>query len=1565
MFGGTGRRISRTTVRAARVLMLALLMTACGATIANAASVTVTAKEYVPSGPDTALSSYTYIVNVDNAKDPMDPNPSNRPGFGGTESNSPVVAVGDETTGAFDLPIGKYLVSVRSPGHKMWGKHIVVPDDSAVSVSLRPTPIPRGKIKVLVFNDNHWTNGALDAGEVGIKGIHIALYDQGHAQITVDADGKPLCGGQCLTDSDGFVSINNLGPGLYHVMPIPPKGSGWHQDTTIDGGFFIPIGVQEDADGTGAPQLGAAAEAANLPPGKVTANQIGMAHATSFSSPGTGVISGTAKSDVSWPPQEAVTLEDPVDRPYVALSDMSTDGQVYMGRGNKDGTFTIPNVPAGSYFISIWDEQLMYVTRFETVDVAAGQHVDLNQADANGDGLPDGGIGVARWQGWLEGNVYYDTNGNGVQDPGEKPVPNTDVDQRWRDGSIMGAQQTDKNGHYQWTQAEGGPLGKWFIGEVGFSRFATTGASMLPDPAFHAPHAPDFPPANLAIPTDLGGGLLTNQQVAAGHHAVVNWGKKVYAEGETGQIVGIVYHATTRNETESYRALHEDYEPGVPGVVVRLEGLGRDGKPNTADDPTLNEYTTDHWANPTNCEMRDVFGALVPAGTLNPAITADCLEAPSLSAQTVDGKFDGGYAFANYCPPNPDGSSSFPCENPVPLTAGKYITHVLMPNDGHGHDLYQVEKEEDVNVDQGPDFTPAIPAPPCVGDPHIVPSNDFTSGRGGTAGKTFNLCDKHLVSLKNKQNANSDFNVFTSTGVQIPGRIVGLVSNDVYVDANPQDFWYQNKRGEPHVPLGIYDRDPEQGGRLITTIQSDETGLYDVLLPSTETQNCPIPQGICPGEYWFVINDPGTKQHPNKNYRQDLLSDGAALEVWPGQTTQADTPVTPISGDGCALPGTQPQLMQASKAYVAQSDTGNARRITLEGENFGAPGTVSLEGGGQNSVNAGIVSWDANTIVLSVPSASGNFYGPKQLLIHADTGDASETGLTVHVQRTTNNSYNPTVVNVGSPASNAHALQNAINGASAGSVLLLGNGLYQENIILNKPLTLQGRGPGGTNGNGSLPGSGVDGAFFAQNAPAWRTTLNTTSWSGPQTIAEGAGITVVAPDTGGRAFPTSTNTLNKPRIDGLTVRTGQGEGAGGIQVNAYARNLQITNDVIEGNGGQYAGGIALGSEHGNGTTAQSSNHNDNTVIAYDHIAGNGAAARAGGVGIFYGADNYQVRNSTICSNYSFEYGGGLTQYGRSTGGSITDNKIYYNAAFDSGGAITLSEQLKPGVQPTPQNPNPPEPLGTGTGSVTVDRNLIEGNFSGDDGGAIYLRSAYGDRINMRENMMVDNGAANAGGAVMLADSSNVAFVNNTVAQNATTGTFEGHHGDHHAAGLASEANNPLWQQQQNNNAPRFSSPVALFNDIFNQNIAYTYDQPTNTLTSQGPQDFEVLGTAGTLRPQRSVLSTAYGPTNPNPNNLVGLDPLFLTSNAPTFNVVTSAADPSFVSVSLTTGALPQGLLGDYHLSTESDAIDRGVLFNSNFVFAPNRDIDNDFRPQLRTPGRLATPFDLGADEVPQ
>jgi polysaccharide lyase family 4-like protein len=1771
---GTGRRREFAVVRMPRAFVIAgvvsIIVSALAPAIGLAAlrdpgvatpaalaapcpaagcAITIDARDFATATP---LTTFNYIINLDNTKLPTDPNALS------TESNSPIVREGGDSRPTVNLPDGRYLISVRAPNHKMWGKHITLPADAGtVRIDLTTVseahPLPLGKIRVFVFNDTAWTNGAPDTEEAGLNGFQIGLEEQTGGAVTVDYNNTPLCGGVCVTGGGGgdagFAEVNDLGPATYFIDVHPPDGpcnsdpdSQWYQTTTIDGGLQLLAPVEEGSDGTGAP-----GEQLWEPPNTRTAYWFGFVCAPhAFAGPGTGEITGTARNWVEWAPYTVGTFNEPVQNPFVALSDSSTDQTVYIGQGDSAGNFDIQNVPAGEYNLAIWDEQLTYIMRFKPVVVGAGETVDVNET--GDDGVV--GIGVSRWFGWLDGHVYKDTNGNGKMDAGEPIVANTDVDQRWRDGSIKEGAVTDPQGYYEYPTAEGGALGRWIIGEQGFARnSAFPGASrhdertgvVTPSCAVEPPAVP----ANPCIPNAEGGGLLVNHLLLEGHRETVDWGKRNYPAGTPGQIVGITYFATTRNEFDARFQAHEDYEPAVPDVTVLLETFGDDGLPNTSDDVVVNKYVTDHWQQPNASQdpqpdgntftqdcgpIRDVNGVDI-SSQFNPDIGPNCLEVPLTGEQTKEGKFDGGYAFASYCPNGYDlAADDGTCvggSEQVDLVAGDYITHVVMPTDatdtracnpnstdggfknasGPFADeagaqtgcLYKIVREEDVNVDLGNQFAPQIPPPPCTGDDHVIDQSTLVtrSNHYGVAGAHAPLCDKRLITLQNGQNANADFNMMTNFAtdpngadstdtragdVAEPGRLVGQVFNDIYFERNPMSPWYGEPRPIAGIPVGIYARVDTvcAGGgtacaqpnvnlpfdanrwRLFTTVTTSPDGSFEVLLPSTETYNCPIPQGPCPGMYMVTVDDPGSKVHPNANFNPNLLVATTPAEVWPGLTDQLDLPLDPISGTACEDPAVpaRPELLQVSRPYVAQSSTGSARRITIKADFIGSGGSSGSTGGHLTLTdfrtgtvttltrsNGGVVSWTQgtgstpDTIVMQVPALNTSTFrpGPKQLTIvtsNPNGGVSSVNGITIHVLGSNTNgttvTYNPEIVNVAGPppgsGTNAHAIQNAIDSASPGALLVLKAGVYNENVLMWKPVKLQGLGPGGTIGaheflsrdpedpRFDVLGSVIDGRFFALNATAFDATVASRGSFAVDpnlpNILRGADLTVVAKSTSSYNLVTnsrhSDSKFSQARVDGMGLMTGRGDGAGGIQLQAYANNTQITNDVLENNGGIVAGGIGIGQPYAH------KSHNYDVRVANDRLIGNGGLTTSGGIGIFYGSNNYELASSVICSNFSVQYGAGVSHIGKSPGANIHDNQIYYNDSVDSGAAIAIESELPTG-NTCAASPSVYNCLGAGTGTVNVDRNLIQSNYSGDDGGGLFILDALTAEINVRNNMIVNNGASDLGGAITLDDASNVRLVNNTIANNVSTASSENSAiGVPRSAGLASESNDPIFQASLPAGSPQFSNPTALFNNIFWNNQAYTLSQfgPGATLINQGFIDFEIhdpssssriysnarynLFTNGNVEQANATFANMPGggapttgfPTNvANRGNIVGVNPLFITPFTNELTVTGSRLDPQAAAVTITGADPPVGLTGDYHLQTSlasnqvSGAVDRGVhcsnaavppptnptiaCTGTGVVTAPtgaNADIDGDTRPQLRSL-RVRTRWDFGADEV--
>ena len=127
---------------------------------------------------------------------------------------------------------GRYLVTVKAQGHKLWGKHFSLPAGAGEQVvQLEKFPLKLGKLVVHAFHDRRPVNAAPDFigeenGEPGLEGFEIRLHDT-VGELQADYNGDPLCGGVCLTNGDGNVTIPHLAPGRYEIEVLPPDGTDW------------------------------------------------------------------------------------------------------------------------------------------------------------------------------------------------------------------------------------------------------------------------------------------------------------------------------------------------------------------------------------------------------------------------------------------------------------------------------------------------------------------------------------------------------------------------------------------------------------------------------------------------------------------------------------------------------------------------------------------------------------------------------------------------------------------------------------------------------------------------------------------------------------------------------------------------------------------------------------------------------------------------------------------------------------------------------------------------------------------------------------------------------------------------------------------------------------------------------------------------------------------------------------------------------------------------------------------------------------------------------------------
>lgn len=830
------------------------------------------------------------------------------------------------------------------------------------------------------------------------------------------------------------------------------------------------------------------------------------------------------------------------------------------------------------------------------------------------------------------------------------------------------------------------------------------------------------------------------------------------------------------------------------------------------------------------------------------------------------------------------------------------------------------------------------------GDPaQIVPGITLADAAAPFAGQPRPVCDMKKINLAAAQNAAADF--FLVSDVPVAANISGMILNDLANEFNPNSPNFGEKYAPPQVPVGIYD----WNGKQVNRVYADEYGMYNAMVPSTWSANLPQPSGMSPNMLVACMNDAGPIPDPDNPgervvdpYFNPAFSQFCyTFQYMPGSTTYLDTPVVPVAAFAspvsypvdCAVPHRTPMIRSVENTTrgigpmgvpgdtLVVTSMGNERvpnpawdgvdpatRLITRNRNFGGnPGVNGrLElvdaNGVRTQLSVSNASWSPTRITADIPTLPPGEY---QVVVTRGNGVPtpveSEIGVTLTVGELVGgqlmglreNGQNYAVLHV---PLQYPTINQAIDAADAGDMVMVGPGIYDELVIMWKPVKLQGWGAGkvtinarqsptekvmawrdriaeltdGNLANGEfsvLPGqgAGAGGVFQALGAP----TLPTEEGAGVFV----AGIDTTTPNNAGGRNRFNIRRNRGARIDGFSI-VGASQG-GGIVVNGYAPFLNIGNNNITTNSGFYGGGIRVGhpllTNEDTGTLTYTDAMNDRIRIHHNLVVKNGGTAGAGGgISLLTGADQYRVQDNWVCGNFSQGNGGGIAHMGLSNGGRIERNDILFNESFSQANAVNGG-----GVFIGGQTPLAAAGLSKGSGNVLVDANRIHGNMAGaGDGGGIAVVNANGmDIVNSRIdnsnryrngrwwdvsifNNMITNNVSGLAGALSFQDSLEVHVRHNTIAHNDSTATVAlaftpgfPNQSNAQPAGVVSRLHSPvlgaLLASMNPNSVPAngnrldeylsFSDADLINNIVFGNRSFFwlNYDDPLTTLIETG------------------------------------------------------------------------------------------------------------------------------------
>jgi SdrD B-like domain/Secretion system C-terminal sorting domain len=477
----------------------------------------------------------------------------------------------------------------------------------------------KGAIGDFVWNDID-RDGIQDAGEPGIPGVAMQLYDAGPDGLIGTAD--DILKATTVTDANGYYIFPGLDPAKYFVVATPPTG--YNNLSPKDVTTGNPGGDVKDSDfGAGAGPYAlkfvSPVKILNSTAGGVTRDMtvdLGLYNSTNnLNSLGDKVwndinANGLLDGTEAGVPNITVRL---LDGTGVAVNNPAT-GKPYVVVTDSIGNYKFVDLPDGNYIVEFANLPAGYSftaqdasgtgnpgsgtdgTNDSDAKTTTGRTgiIDLGTASPTGVNLTnvDAGIkqGIPAGTASLGNRVWYDINNNGLQDAGELGVSNVRVE--LLDG-LGAAVDSDPNtagvqpylvytnglGEYLFT---GLPAGDY---TVRFSNFPVGYTSSAVNQGTNDAIDADanFAGTSVTATTTATTGIYTLQ--TGEDNLTVDMG--IVPAAGTNSIGNFVWNDQNSDGKQ------DATEPGVQGVTVTLYTNGVDGVPGTADDVIAGVTTTD------------------------------------------------------------------------------------------------------------------------------------------------------------------------------------------------------------------------------------------------------------------------------------------------------------------------------------------------------------------------------------------------------------------------------------------------------------------------------------------------------------------------------------------------------------------------------------------------------------------------------------------------------------------------------------------------------------------------------------------------------------------------------------------------------------------------------------------------------------------------------------------------------------------------------------------------------------------------------------------------------------